>query len=283
MAATQTTDEVRQRLLAVAEAVAPGWERRRAFVEGVTAPVREWVVRELAARPGETVLELAAGAGDTGFEVAAAIGDDGLLISTDFSPGMLGAARRRAAELGVANAEFRVMDAERIELDDDSVDGAICRFGYMLMADPARALAETRRVLRPGGRLVLAVWGPPERNPFFATIGACLVERGHLPPPDPSAPGPFRLAAEERLRSLLAEAEFASVRVEEVPVRFAFPDVAEYVRLTADTAGPLAVALQRLPEDELRAIEAALEDACERFRTEDGYEVPGVALVAAAS
>jgi ubiquinone/menaquinone biosynthesis C-methylase UbiE len=282
MAATHTTEDVRQRLLAVAEAVAPGWERRREFVEGVAAPVRGWIVRELEAGPGDTVLELAAGAGDTGFEVAAAIGEAGRLISTDFSPTMLGAARRRAGELGVANVDFRVMDAQRIELDDDSVDGVICRFGYMLMADPAAALAETRRVLRPDGRLALAVWGRPQRNPFFAIIGAWLVERGHLDPPDPARPGPFRLSDEDGLRDLLTDAGLTPTRFEEVPVRFAFRDVAEYVSLTADTAGPLAVVLQRLPEAELRALEAALDEACAPFATGDGYELPGVALLVAA-
>ena len=111
----------------------------------------EWMVRELAPRPGDTVLELAAGVGDTGFEAADLVGERGRLISTDFSPAMIEAARRRGTELGVNNVEYSVMDAERIELDADSVDGVLCRFGYMLMADQAAALAETRRVLRPAG------------------------------------------------------------------------------------------------------------------------------------
>jgi ubiquinone/menaquinone biosynthesis C-methylase UbiE len=83
------------------------------------------------------------------------------MIRSDLSPAMLDAARRRGAELGVTNVDYRIIDAERIELDDDSVDGALSRFGYMLMAGPAAALAETRRVLRPGGRLTLAVLRAP--------------------------------------------------------------------------------------------------------------------------
>src|ERR671937_2244526 len=99
------------------------------------------------------------------------------------------------------------MDAERMELDDDSVDGVLCRFGYMLMADPAAALAETRRVLRAGGRLTLAVWGALERNPFFAIIAISLVQRGHVPPPEPPpAPGPFSMAGPERIEGLLRDA-----------------------------------------------------------------------------
>ena len=186
------------------------------------------MIRELAPRPGDTVLELAAGAGDTGFEAAAPIGERGRLISTDFSPAMVQVARRRGAELGLGNVDYRVMDAERVELDADSVDGVLCRFGYMLMVDPAAAFAETRRVLRPGGRLALAVWGAPERNPW-ATIGfGLLVERGLMPPPEPGAPSPFALASEEHTRTLLERAGFTAVRTEEVPVRFSFRDLDDY-------------------------------------------------------
>ncbi|MFN2490941.1 MAG: class I SAM-dependent methyltransferase [Actinomycetota bacterium] len=123
------------------------------------------MIRELAPQPGDTELELAAGAGDTGFEAAAILGEGGRLISTDFSPAMVDVARGRSAELRVGNVDHRVMDAEHIELETDSVDGVLCRFGYVLMADPATALSETRRVLRPSGRLALAVWGTTERNP----------------------------------------------------------------------------------------------------------------------
>ena len=148
----------------VAEAIAPTWERRRADVEELSAPVREWILRELAPCEGDVVLELAAGVGDTGFDAAARLGERGRLITSDFSPAMLAAARRRGAERGVANVEYRIVDAERIELDEDSVDGVLCRFAYMLM-DARAALAGTRRVLRPGGRVALAVWGAFGRNP----------------------------------------------------------------------------------------------------------------------
>ncbi len=171
---------------------------------------------ELEPRPGDTVLELASGTGELGFKVAGIIGDDGRLISTDFSPDMIEVARRYGAERGVENVEFRVMDAEQIDLENDSVDGVLCQSGYMLMADVEAALAETRRVLRPGRRLAMSVWGAPERNPW-ASIGArILVERGHMPPPEPGRPGVFSMAAEERTRALLAGAR---VRRDPAPTR----------------------------------------------------------------
>jgi SAM-dependent methyltransferase len=192
-------------------------------------------------------------------------------------------ARRRGAELGLQNVDHRVMDAERIELDSDSVDGVLCRFGYMLMADPAAALGETRRVLRPGGRLALAVWGPPERNPWAAIGGRMLVERGHMPPPEPGAPGVFSMGSEERTRALLEDAGFADVRTEEIPVRFAFSDVDDYVRFATETAGPFAIVIRGLSESERQTIEAQLGDAFAPFAADGGYELPGVALAAVAS
>ena len=267
----------------MAEAIAPGWERWRARIEDVVSPVRGWMLAGLAPRPGDTVLELAAGAGDTGFEAAAVVGERGRLISTDFSPAMLDVARRRGAELGLGNVDCRLMDAERIELDADTVDGVLCRFGYMLMPDPAAALAETRRVLRQGGRLALAVWGAPERNPWITIGFGLLVEHGHLPPPDPGDPGPFAMADEEGTRALLADAGFPSVRTEEIPVRFAFRDLDDYTTFSTDTGGPAALALRGMPEHEREALRAQLHAAFAPFETGGRYELPGVALAAVAS
>jgi SAM-dependent methyltransferase len=273
----------RDEVLEIAEAIAPTWESRRADIEDVATPVREWLLRELRPRDGDTVLELAAGIGDTGFEAARMIGARGRLITSDLSPGMLDAARRRGAELGLANVDYRTIDAERIELGDDSVDAVLCRFGYMLMPDPAAALAETRRVLRSGGRLALAVWGSAEQNPFFAIVGFSLVRRGHVPPPEPPpAPGPFSLAEAERLERLLRDAGFVEVRTEEVHGRFVVPDVDEYLKMTADTAGPIALVLRGLTDADRAGVRADAEESLGQYAREDGYEVPCVALCAVA-
>jgi ubiquinone/menaquinone biosynthesis C-methylase UbiE len=276
-------ENLRRMTYEVAEAVAPGWERRRASIEEVAAPVRNWMIEALAPSEGDTVLELACGAGDTGFEAAALVGDNGLLIASDFSPRMLEAARRRGDEIGARNVDFVVMNAEDIGLEDDSVDGVLCRFGYMLMADPAAALAETRRVLRPGGRLSLAVWGSPERNPFFTTIAMALVQRDLMPPPDLEVPGIFFMASPERTAGLLEGAGFGEVRIEEIAVEFPMASVDEYVEFVKDTSGPIAFALMETPAEQREELNPPLSEAMAPFAADRGYVFPGVALAAVAS
>src|SRR5918997_441782 len=164
-------------------AVASGWYAQREILWKASRSVSEWMVRRLDPQPGDTVLELASGLGDTGLMVARLVGESGRVIITDFAPEMVDAERQRAEEIGIRNVEFRVLDAERMDLETDGVDGVLCRWGYMLMVYPAAAFAETRRVLRAGGRLAFSVWAARERNPTVSLAGRVLVELGHVPPP----------------------------------------------------------------------------------------------------
>lgn len=270
--------------LEVAEQIAPTWESRREQIEQVCTPIREAMVRAIEPADGDTVLELAAGTGDTGFDAAEQVGAGGRLISSDFATGMLDAARRRGAERRAENVTYEAIDAEQIGLDDDTVDGVLCRFGYMLMEDPVKALTETRRVLRPQRKVALAVWGPPERNPYFMIPAISMIQRGHIPPPEPPpAPGIFAMADPERTKALLREAGFSEVSVEEVALAFPLPSVEEYLEFVADTAGPLGLALRGLSDGDRAAIASDVEDSLSRFTAGDGYDVPGVALVAVGS
>jgi SAM-dependent methyltransferase len=198
---------------------------------------------------------------------------------------MLDEARQRGAERGIKNVEYEVIDATKIGLEDDSVDGVLCRFGYMLMHDPEAALAETRRVLRPGGKLAFAVWASPERNPFFMIPAISLIQRGHMRPPEPPpAPGLFSMADPERVKVLLQDAGFEEARVEEVPLTFPLSNASAYLEFMADTAGPLAIALQGLSKDHRAEVLADVEDSLAQFAAEGGgYALSGLALCAVGS
>jgi SAM-dependent methyltransferase len=277
------TDEQRQARLENWATMAPGWERAREEREKVAAPVTEWLVRELAPKEGETVLELAAGQGDVGYEVAPLLGESGRLISSDFSPAMLDIAQRRSFELGLANVEHRLLDAEQLELEDRSVDGVVCRWGYMLMPNPAAALAETRRVLHSGGRVAFSVWASGDRNPWIAAAGRILVGRGLMPPPEPGDPGMFVLSDEDELRQLVLDAGFSHVRLEDVPVTHPYPSVEEYVRRSSEMGGMFSRAWAAASEREREDMKDEIRDAFAPYAVDGGYELPGVALCVVAS
>jgi len=276
-------DEQREVRLENWAEMAPGWERAREEREKLAAPVTEWLVRALAPKPGDVVLELAAGQGDVGFEIAPILGERGRLISSDFSPAMAEIARRRSVELGLTNVEHRILDAERIELPDDSVDGVLCRWGYMLMPNPAAALSETRRVLRRGGRLSLAVWSSSARNPWISVAGRILLARGHMPPPEPGEPGMFVLGDEELLSELVVNAGFATVQTEDVEVQNDYPSVDDYVGRMNQMGGMFARAWAEASDEEREQIKDQFREAFAPFSADGGYRLPGVSLCLVAS
>ena len=264
--------------------MAAGWERELRWLWDVSRPVGESLVAMLNPQPGQTILELAAGTGETGFAAAARLGEYGKLISSDFAFEMVGAARRRADQLGLHNVEFRVMDAEQMDLEDDSVDGVLCRWGYMLMSDPAAALAETRRVLRKDGRLSFSVWSEAARNPWATVARRALNEHGHLPAPAPGDPGVFSMADRDRIQSLVTGAGFAAPRIDEVEIEWSFDDIDAYWGFLAELSGGLALVMEQLDDGERAQVRATMVESAEPYRRDEGgYAFPGVALNAVAS
>jgi SAM-dependent methyltransferase len=264
------------------EQMAKPWERRRKLAWRWTGAVSEWLVDRLDPQPGQTVLELAAGTGETGFLAARRLGKSGRLISSDFSTQMVRAAERVAKEIGVDNAEFRVLDAERLDLDDASVDGILCRFSYMLMAEPARALRESRRVLRPAGRVAFSTWGEAARNPWMTFSAGVMIERGLMEPFSSDGPGVFAMPDADTIVPLLREAGFDEVEVEEMPLRWRFDSADELWILASELQGPVALAIAKLDQKERGAVRAAIAERAAEFRTGEDYELPGLSINVAA-
>jgi len=139
----------------------------------------------------------------------------------------------------------------------------------MLMADPAKALAETRRVLRDGGRLSLAVWAAPDRNAWASLMGMEMVARGHIPPPEPGDPGIFGLADPTGLEELVGGAGFENVQVDQVSFRWPYSDADEHWRLMLKLAGPLAEAVLELDEEERDSVRVAIREKIEALLASD--------------
>jgi ubiquinone/menaquinone biosynthesis C-methylase UbiE len=277
------TDDGRDKSRAVWDEMASGWEQYRAFMGKTTGHVAAWLVDNVQAREGDTILDLAGGPGDNGVLVAERVGS-GKVIETDFAPRMVEVAARRVEELGLNNVETRVLDAEKMDLGDDSVDGIICRWGFMLMIDPQTAMHECRRVLKDGRRIALSVWGKPEQNPWVTVTGMTMAQLGHQPGGDPFGPGGmFSMSDHDTIRSMLTQAGFTDVTIEEMPVEWAYGSFDEAWTFMTRVAGAIAALVKGLPDDEIEKLRGALEKNVEPYRTDSGITLPGVTINASAT
>jgi SAM-dependent methyltransferase len=270
------------------EAAAAGWLRRGDEVDALAAPVAHWMLDAASLQPGQRVLELAAGLGETGLLAAELVAPSGSVIISDQAEAMLDGARARAAARGVENVTFKVLNAEWIDLPLASVEVVFCRWGYMLMADPAAALSETRRVLAPGGCLALAVWDTIERNPWAGVPGQELAERGLAPggggQEQGPRPGPFALGDAGRLRDLIDGAGFTEVTIDAIDLPRRHPDFEDFWQSTLDLSRVFHDAVLSRPEPEIGEIRAGVQRRLAPYTAADGeVAIPGRTLVARAS
>ena len=261
---------------------ADAWARAAEEEEsGASGRATSWMLEGACLEPGEEVLELACGAGRVGFEAARRVAPGGSVLCSDFSPKMVAAVDGRVERTGLANVRTAVLDAQELALDSESFDAVLCRFGYMLMPDPRSALVESHRVLRPGGRLVLAVWGPAEQNPWLATVLEALMERLGAPAPEPGTPGPFALGDARRLEELLEEACLENIEVVKLDSEQRYDSAPAWWQHTRDVGGPLAAALDAMADDQAEAVRETAISAAERFEQRDGEIVFPAKVLAA--
>jgi ubiquinone/menaquinone biosynthesis C-methylase UbiE len=225
---------------------------------------------------GERVLDIACGTGLVSFGAARAVGPNGHVLGIDLSDRMINAAERRARDLKISNCIFSRMDAETLALPDASIDVALCALGLMYMPDPEQALREMYRVLRPGGRVSLAVWGERSKCGWSAIFPIVDDEVA-----SEVCPLFFRLGEQDTLARLCADAKFGNVRQRRITATLTFSDANEACD-AAFVGGPVALAWSRF-DDEIRArVRARYLNAIESWRHGHGYRIPGEFVIAAA-
>jgi SAM-dependent methyltransferase len=267
------------------ERSAPGWGNQQQQMSRQTEPVTRWLLDALELEPGQTVLELACGPGDAGIAAAERLRPGGRLIATDATQAMVDLVTERAKAAGLDDVvEAKAMDAEwTFDFDAASVDAVLCRWGYMLMADPGTALRETRRVLRSGGRVALSAWAETERNPWMGVPYAEIGERGLVERPPPGTPGPMAWAHPGRIAQELEDAGFVEPRVEVVEFTFSYPSLDDWWDAQLDLSTGLRDTVAKLDpaaRDDLRdAIDARLQ---EHVREDGGVDLPAATQVAVA-
>jgi SAM-dependent methyltransferase len=264
---TDYRDESRTRWASTAA----GWEAGADQFNRETMPVSLWMVDALAPQPGHQVLELATGTGDTGLLAAELVQPGGTVTLSDFVPEMLSAAQRRAEARGAPNVRFRQIDAELpLDIEAASLDGVLSRWGYHLLANPESALRETRRVLRPGGRVALSAWTGPDENPWSALPVRALVARGLLEPGDPDAPGQFAWAREGVAADHLDAAGFVEHAVDAVQFTQRYPSVQTWWESQVGRSMRTADAARTLDADTRADVLGELAEAAAAWTEPDG-------------
>jgi ubiquinone/menaquinone biosynthesis C-methylase UbiE len=274
-------EEMRAAMQAMWGAVAPGWEENADFVDERGAAMTEALLDAVAITDGERVLELACGPGGLGIAAAERFPAAQVTLS-DVAPQMTAIAAARSQERDLTNVSVAELELERIDQPDESFDVVLCREGIMLVPEPARAAGEIRRVLRPGGRAAVSVWGARDRNPWLTAmldaVGAQL--GGEFPPP--GVPGPLALGEGDKLGTVLTEGGFDQIEVTEIEVPWHGASFDEWWNRTKALAGPVAKLLEAQPEEAVEAIRAHARESLSRYETAGGLEIPGVSLIGVA-
>jgi SAM-dependent methyltransferase len=265
-------------------AAATGWERWGDWFDRNSGNLAGWLCDAAAIKPGQTVLDLACGAGQPSATAAVRVRPGGRVVATDLSPDMVAVTKRTAQRLGLDNLDAREMDAQALAFPDASFDAATCRFGLMFPPDPVKAASEIHRVLKPGARFATAVWDVPAKNPFFTSITKVLGEFVPMPPPDPTAPGVFRLAPPGELERVLRAGGFSSITVEARPITLKYGSLDEYWQIQTELAAPLRAALAALSPEKIAELKVRLFESLKPNVGADGsVSLAAVPLCASAT
>jgi len=257
-----------------------GWDLAAAAYEPLWRSQLAGAQTELIAHahlaPGERVLDVACGTGLVALAVAQTIGPRGSVLGIDLSGTMVDAARRQAHEVRASNATFERMDAEKLDLPDAGFDVVLCALGLMYMPDSGLAVCEMRRVLRSGGRMVLAVWGERSRcgwSALFPIVDAEVASE--------VCPLFFALGHQDRLASVCALAKLEVVACHRIAATLTYADADEACN-AAFVGGPVALAWSRFSAAVRARVRARYVEAIEPWRQGGGYNIPGEFVIVSA-
>jgi SAM-dependent methyltransferase len=260
-------------------AVASAWKEHAKYVDERAAPISERLIALTAPVAGDRVLELACGPGGLGLEVAGLVGPTGEVVLTDVAQEMTNIALARATERGLGNVTGHAMDLEAIDETDASYDVVLCREGLMFAVDPVHAVRAMRRILKPGGRVAVSVWGPRSRNPWLGLLFDAAAEVLGRPVPPAGIPGPFSLGEPGQLAAAFAGSGFADITMEEIAVDARATSFDDFWNRTSALAGPLSKVLASVPQAAQESLKARLRQAFEPYEIDGALKIPGVALV----
>ncbi|MDH4298616.1 MAG: class I SAM-dependent methyltransferase [Cyclobacteriaceae bacterium] len=237
-------EEIREQQRASWNKFSPGWKKWDELFMEFLEPMGNEIVRFLNPKGADVVLDVASGTGEPGLTIATML-EGGKVVITDLAEDMLVIAREHAEQRGIKNVETRICDVCELPFDDNTFDAVSCRLGFMFFPDMSLAAKEMFRVLKPGGRIAVSVWGAPEKNFWVTAIAGTINRNMQLPPPPPEAPGMFRCAKSGLIQDLFQQAGFKNTTEKELAGKLKCGTTDVYWNMMTEIAAPFVAALSK--------------------------------------
>lgn len=250
-----------------------GWDKASKYYENSwqaqLRPAHDLLLELSGVQAEEQVLDIAAGTGLVTFRLAELVGKKGHVLGTDISEVMVKTAQQIAESRGISNVDFKRMEAEELEVDDETFDLVVCALGLMYVPEVDAAFNEMYRVLKPGGRASAAVWGQ-RKNCGWADIFPIVDARVS----SDVCPLFFQLGTGDLLEQSFAKAGFRDIEVKRIGTTLEYSSAQEACE-AAFLGGPVALAYARFTPKVKEEVKAEYIRSIEAFRTNTGYAIPG--------
>ena len=249
---------------------ADAWMKWFHIVEAGAGPLSQRMIELAQIKAGATLLDVGTGIGEPALSVASQNGFTGRVIAIDTDSQMVEIGRRRAREKGFSNIEFVCSDIESISLDAASLDAVLARWSLMFVDNFNATLAKLAQAIRPGGRLVVATWAPPDQVPALTLAKVTAHRHLGLSGPEYGQGSPFCLSDRPALEAALSKAGFVDVASEVFAVSYRYDSAAQYLQNRIDVTGTLWESMESDPESTRETVFAAIEDALSNHRLPGG-------------
>lgn len=254
--------------------VAGAWEKWDRLFEEQAGYLNHRLVADARLRQGHAVLDVGSGTGYPAILAAQTVGASGSVTGIDLAGDMLAVAQRKAKRLGLLNVTFRTGDATTLPFETASFDAVISRFCLMFLPDVPKASAEIARVLKPNRWFAVMVWTSPERNPRIGLSMAAMKQVFDLPPPDPTAPGIFRLAKSGELAGMLQEAGLVDITEQEFLAEWSYESPEHYYSTMMEIAAPVQNLMAGCSDSQRQEVKRLIIEAASAYRQGDRITFP---------
>lgn len=255
-----------------------GWKKWDDMIMTAMKPVGDALINSLQVKGSEKILDVASGTGEPGLTLSNLL-PNGAVTGTDLSEKMVSIANENGVKRGISNYRSQTNDATKLPFSNNAFDHIICRFGIMFIPDVTKGLGEMARVMNKGGKMAIAVWAAPEKNPFITIMASIIMKKLDLPKPPGDSPGIFRCAQPGYTSQLLRNAGLKDITETNLKGTAEFESAEQYWEILSDVAGPLMQALEKAPKETINEVEEAVITEARNYTTDGRILTPWEAII----